>query len=460
VSVESEPIGTSQAWPVESSESLRRYERARRVIPGGVEGEGRSYAPYPLYVQRAAGSRMWDVDGNEYVDFHAAFGAILLGHDHPSVVDAIASCVHERGIAYSAAHPLEAELAEQVIALVPSAEMVVFSCTGSEATYHAIRLARATTGREKILKFEGHYHGWHDYVNWSVHVGADEDGGDSMAPIALPGSAGIPRALDETVVIAQYNEPEALERLVSQHGSQLAALIVEPIFINAGVILPEPGFLELCRELCDRYGIVLVFDEIITGFRVAPGGAQQLVGVSPDLTTLGKAIANGMPVSAVAGRRALLERFTPTGDAFFSGTFYGQTLGVAAALACTRFLAGDPEVYTRLEELGTRLGSGLQAAADEVGAKVTVATCGSIWSLFFRDTAPRTYREAAAVAKNTGPARDFQRWLLANGVYVHPHYMIRGYFTDAHSADDADRVVELGAQFFERYAAAAHGGSG
>jgi len=458
MSFESDQVDALQAWPVESSESLRRYERARRVIPGGVEGEGRSYAPYPLYVERAAGSRMWDVDGNEYVDFHAAFGAILLGHGHPVVTEAIERCMRERGVAYSAAHPLEAELAEQVISLVPSAEMVVFSCTGSEATYHAIRLARSATGREKILKFEGHYHGWHDYVNWSVHLGADQDGGDPLAPVALPGSAGIPRGLHESVVVAQYNEPEALERLVSQHASELAALIVEPIFINAGVILPEPGFLELCRELCDRYGIVLVFDEIITGFRVAPGGAQQLLGVSPDLTTLGKAIANGMPISAVAGRRALLERFTPTGDTFFSGTFYGHTLSVAAALACTRFLSGNPDVYTRLEQLGARLGSGLQTAADEAGATATAATCGSIWSLFFRDTAPRTYREAAAVAKNTGPARDFQRWLLANGVYVHPHYMIRGYLTETHSAADVDRVVELSAQFFERHATASLSG--
>jgi glutamate-1-semialdehyde 2,1-aminomutase len=417
------------------------------VIPGGVEGEGRSYAPYPLYVQRADGSRMWDVDGNEYVDYHAAFGAIVLGHNHPVVRAAIETCLRERGIAFSAAHPLEAELAEQVVAMVPSAEMTVFSCTGSEATYHAIRLARSATGREKVLKFEGHYHGWHDYVNWSVHLDP-EASGDPSSPLAVAGSAGVPRALYDSVVVAQYNEPAALERIVASHAGELAALIVEPIFINAGVIPPEPGFLELCRELCDRHGIVLIFDEIITGFRVAPGGAQELLGVTPDLTTLGKALANGMPISAVAGRRELLEGFAPLGDTFFSGTFYGHTLSVAAALACTSHLVADTELYTRLDELGRRLGRGLQAAADDAGAEVVAATCGSIWSLFFRADSPRTYRDVAYAGKNTGVARDYQRWLLANGVYVHPHYMIRGYLTEAHTADDVDRLVELSAEFF------------
>ncbi len=444
--------GTEQPdWPVESAESKRRYERARRVIPGGVEGEGRSYTPYPLYIDRADGNRMWDVDGNEYVDYHAAFGAILLGHNHPVVREAIETCLRERGVTYSAAHPLEAELAEQVVAMVPSAEMAVFSCTGSEATYHAIRLARSATGRERILKFEGHYHGWHDYVNWSVHLDS-ERGGDALSPFPVPGSAGVPQALRESVLVAPYNEPAALERLVAKHGDDLAALIVEPIFINAGVIPPEPGFLELCRELCDRHGIVLIFDEIITGFRVAPGGAQELLGVTPDLTTLGKAIANGMPISAVAGRRDLLERFAPLGETFFSGTFYGHTLSVAAALSCTRHLAADPGVYSRLEELGRRLGRGLQAAADAAGAEVSVATCGSIWSLFFRPTAPRTYRDVAVAGKHTGVAGDYQRWLLAHGLYVHPHYMIRGYLTDAHTTDDVDRLVELSTEFFDRTA--------
>jgi len=450
--VKPEQVDETPAWPVESSESRRRYERARLVIPGGVEGEGRSYAPYPLYIDRADGSRMWDVDGNGYLDFHAAFGAILLGHNHPVVREAIETCLRERGVTFSAAHPLEAELAEQVVAMVPSAEMAVFSCTGSEATYHAIRLARSATGREKILKFEGHYHGWHDYVNWSVHLDAERNGGDPERPLAVPGSAGVPRALSDTVIVAQYNEPEALARLVVEHAGELAALIVEPIFINAGVIPPQPGFLELCRELCDRHGIVLIFDEIITGFRVAPGGAQELLGVTPDMTTLGKAIANGMPISAVAGRRDLLERFAPLGDTFFSGTFYGHTLSVAAALACTRHLAANPGVYARLDELGQRLGRGLQAAAESAGATVLAATCGSIWSLFFRATPPRTYRDVAVAGKHTGVARDYQRRLLAHGFYVHPHYMIRGYLTDAHTTEDIDRLVELSAEFFERNA--------
>lgn len=441
------------SWPVVSTRSRDLNHRAKAVIPGGVVGQGRSYDPYPLYIARAEGAHVWDVDGNRYLDFHSAFGAVLLGHNHESVRAAIEACLRERGVTFACAHPLECELAERIVEMVPCAEMAVFACTGSEATSHALRLARAATGRQKVLKFEGNYHGWNEYLNWSVHFDAERDGGPADRPVPYAESAGVARSARENVLVAQYNDTAALTRIAAEHGDDLAAVIVEPMFFNAGVILPEPGFLEQCRAVCDATGAVLIFDEVITGFRVAPGGAQEALGVVPDLATMGKAVANGMPISVVAGKRELLECFTPTGPTFFSGTFYGHTLSVAAAVACTRILAETPEIYDRLEQLGTRLRDGLRAAADATGVRVNVANYGSVWSMYFDDAPVRTYRDISRTAKskNVGVQRDYQRWMLERGVYIHPHYMLRGYLTAAHDAEHVDYVVESSREFFETH---------
>ncbi|MDX2968126.1 aspartate aminotransferase family protein [Kribbella solani] len=438
------------SWPVRSVRSRELYDRARSVVPGGVVGQGRIYDPYPLYIDRADGAHVWDVDGNRYLDFHSAFGAVLLGHNHERIRTAMETCLRERGVTFAAAHPLEAELAERIVEMVPCAEMAVFSCTGSEATLHALRLARAVTGRQKVLKFEGNYHGWNEHLNWSVHFDAENEGGPAERPVPYAESAGVAQSARENVLVVQYNDTESLTRIVEEHRDELAAVIVEPMFFNAGVVLAEPGFLEQCRALCDAVGAILIFDEVITGFRVSPGGAQQALGVVPDLVTMGKAVANGMPISVLAGRRDLLENLSPTGPTFFSGTFYGHTLSVAAAVACTQFLSETPELYDQLDALGRRLRDGLREAAAEGDAQVSVESYGSVWSMHFGASSPRTYRDISKTAKtkNAGVQRDYQRWMLERGVYIHPHYMIRGYLTAAHNADHIDHVIESSRSFF------------
>ena len=323
------------AWPITTTESAKLFARASVVSPGGVQGEGRGATPYPLFMTRAQGSRIWDVDGNEFIDFHSSFGAVLLGHNDPRIKAAVVRAMDEHGVSFSAANPLEVELAERLIGMIPSAERVVFSCTGTEATYHAIRLARGYTGRERILKFEGNYHGWHDYVAWSHHFATDEGGG---VPTPTAASAGIPAAVRDLVEVREYNDAAGVRELLAREGDTIAAVIVEPVFHNAGVVLPDPGFLEALREACTAAGSLLIFDEVITGFRHGPGGAQGRYGVTPDLTTMGKALGNGFPISLLAGRAEVMDHLGPKGDVLFAGTFAGQALGCAVALEVSRIV--------------------------------------------------------------------------------------------------------------------------
>jgi len=439
---ESEP--TAAPWPLASRESERWSARARLVEPGGVQGEGRRAQPFPLYLNRAQGSRIWDVDGNEYIDYHCAFGAVLLGHNAEAVRAAILATLEDHGIAFAAAHPLEVLLAERIAEIVPSAEMSIFPCTGSEATYHALRLARAATGRSKILKLEGHYHGWHDYVAWSVHFDPAVTEVESV-----PGSLGM--AEGQSAVIARYNDIESIQRAFSEHADDLAAFILEPIFFNGGVVLPDEGFLETCRQLCDEAGVLLIFDEIISGFRLGLGGAQTMLGVRPDLTTLGKAVANGLPISAVTGNTQLMSQYAPAGGVLFAGTFAGHVLNVAAALACIDALSA-PSFYEHLELLGQRLEDGIQAAIDESGADAQFARLGSVWAIYLNRQRIRSYRDIAQFAKDKDDrAQDeFRKWMLQHGVYIHPHYMLRGYLTAAHTEEDIARTVEAASAYFRK----------
>jgi glutamate-1-semialdehyde 2,1-aminomutase len=387
---------------------------------------------------------MWDVDGNEYIDFHASFGAVLLGHNDPRISAAVRRAMDEHGVSFSTANPLEVELAERLVATIPSAERAVFSCSGTEATYHAIRLARAFTGRERILKFEGNYHGWHDYVAWSHHFATDD--ADEPSPVAA--SAGIPAAIRDLVVVREYNDAAGVRETLAREGDSIAAVILEPVFHNAGAVLPEPGFLETLREACTNAGVILIFDEIITGFRHAPGGAQERFGVTPDLTTMGKAIGNGFPISVLCGRGDIMDRLGPKGDVLFAGTFAGHTLNVAAALACTAIVL-EGAIHGHLAELGARLTDGIQAAIDESGVRVQVRQSAGVWTIYFTDQPIRRFRDFArfAMDKNHPVQRAYRNWLLERGIYVHPHYMIRGFLTGAHTAADVDRVVEATRDF-------------
>ena len=438
-------LAAAPGWPIDTTRSRTLFERAIAVAPGGVQGEGRTADPYPLYMRRAQGSRIWDVDDHELLDFHASFGAILLGHNDPRIADAARRAMDEHGISFSTANPLEVELAERLVATIPSAERVIFSCTGTEVTYHAIRLARAFTGRERILKFEGHYHGWHDYVAWS-HGSATDDGGDVRTPV--PASAGIPSAVRDLVRVLDYNDADGVRETLAREGDTIAAVILEPVFHNCGVVMPEPGFLETLREACTEAGALLIFDEVITGFRYGPGGAQAALGVTPDLTTLGKALANGFPLSALVGRADVMDHLGPKGDVLFAGTFAGHTLDVAVALACTEIVA-EGAIHRHLRTLGERLTTGVQAAIDETGLPVQVLERAGIWTIYFTDAPIRRYRDFARFAadKNHPVQRAYRQWLLERGIYIHPHYMLRGYLTGAHTVEDVDRLVEATSSF-------------
>jgi glutamate-1-semialdehyde 2,1-aminomutase len=442
-------LSDAALWPISVEKSAEWYERAQKVEPGGVQGEGRFYAPHPLFMQKAAGARLWDVDGNEYIDYHASFGPAVLGYNHPEVRQAVIETLETAGPLFAAPHPREVELAERIANMVPSAEKTGFVCSGTEATYHAIRLARAVTGRDKILKFEGHYHGWHDYVTWSMRFDPTTVGGPANEPEPVPGSTGMLSSVRDSVVIREFNDVAGLEDAINRHGDELAALILEPVCHAAGVIEPEPGFLERCRELCDQAGIVLIFDEVITGFRYAPGGAQEVFGVTPDLTAMGKSVANGFPLSLVTGRADLMSNLSPEGQTFFSGTFNGQILNVAAALACTEILVRD-NVYDRLAALGARLKHGIEEQIEHYGVNAQVRHRGSIWALYFTRDPIRRFRDIAEFAKDKAHPlqRAYQRWMLGQGIYIQPTYALRAFISAAHTDEDIDKTIAATGKFF------------
>jgi glutamate-1-semialdehyde 2,1-aminomutase len=443
------PLLADSPWPVTTTESARLFERANRVSPGGVQGEGRGATPYPLFMTRAQGSRIWDVDGNEYIDFHASFGAIFLGHNDPRINAAMVRAMDEHGVSFSTANPLEVELAELMVEMVPSAERVVFPCTGSEATFHAIRLARGFTGRERILKFEGNYHGWHDYVAWSHHFATDDNAAE---PTPVAASAGIPASVRDLIVVREYNDAAGVRDLLAREGDTIAAVIVEPAFHNAGAVAPDPGFLEALREACTASGSLLIFDEVITGFRHGPGGAQAHYGVTPDLTTMGKALGNGLPISMLAGRADIMDHLGPKGDVLFAGTFAGHTLNIAAAIACARIVRAG-EIHEHIGRLARRLIEGIGAGIDRSGARAQVLEIAGVWTVYFTDQPIRRFRDFArfAMDKNHPVQRGYRSWLLERGIYVHPHYMIRGYLTGAHTEEDVDRLVDATSSFMWEY---------
>jgi glutamate-1-semialdehyde 2,1-aminomutase len=440
------------SWPVQSERSRELYERAKAVLPGGVNGASRNNAPFPLSLTKAQGAVVEDADGNSYVDFHCGFGAVLFGHGDPRVQEAAEETLAAGGVTFASSHPAEIELAERIVAAVPSAEQAVFACIGTEVTYHAIRLARVHTGRRRVLKFEGHYHGWHDYLYWSVRFNP-EAAGPSRGAAPVPGSAGMSPESGYELLMCEYNDAERLEELFSRHGEEIAALIIEPIFHNGGIVMPAPNFLELCRELCTFHGAVLIFDEVITGFRQSLGGAQEIYGVTPDLTTLGKAIANGFPIAVLAGRSAVMADLAPLGGAYYSGTFNGHLMNVAVANRCCEILATEPP-YEALETLGRALKEGVSDAIEELGVRARFDQYGSVWALYFTRDEIRNYRDIAALTAGRGGElqAEYRSLMLSRGFYIHPHTVLRGYLTTAHTPDQIAGAVAATRDFLELHA--------
>jgi glutamate-1-semialdehyde 2,1-aminomutase len=412
---------------------LRR--RAERVIPGGVNSGQRAVAGIDdLVIAKARGASFWDVEGREYVDYHAAFGPQLLGHADPDVDRAFAEVAARVDLPGVAVTELEIELAERIAGHVPSMEKVLLTATGSEATFHALRLARAVTGRRHVLKFQGCYHGWHDAVSLNVISAADRVGTKD------PLSRGIlPEVVDATLV-CPFNDLAAVEQELSEH--DVAAVILEPIPHNIGALLPVDGFLAGLRELCDRHGTLLVFDEVITGFRHALGGFQAIAGVRPDLTTLGKSIANGYPLGAIGGRADLMEHFTSnrSGDVFFAGTYNGHPGVVAAALATLDKLEGEP-VHEHVFRLGARIRDELEALLGELDVPAVVTGFGSVFVVYFQ--------EAPIVRYDDKLRNDVELFvghrleLVRRGIFQLPLNLKRNHVSYAHTDAHVDRLIAL-----------------
>lgn len=426
------------AEPVRAA-SKSLIERAVGSIPGGVNSPVRAYkavGTHPVFVASAKGSKLYDVDGNEYIDYVASYGPLLLGHAHPVVVDAVVGAAR-KGTSFGAPTEGEVLLAEEIVAAVPSIERVRLVNSGTEATMSALRLARAATGRSKIVKFTGCYHGHSD--------GLLIEAGSGAATLGIPSSPGVtPQQAGETLV-APYNDVEALTNLFAAWGSEIAAVIVEPIAGNMGVVPPEPGYLEAVRALTERAGAILIFDEVITGFRVAYGGAQSLYGIRPDLTCLGKVIGGGLPVGAYGGRADLMDQMAPAGPVYQAGTLSGNPLCVAAGRATLGYLrAHQDTLYKELDEKSAWLTGAVQEAAREAGVPLTVTRVGSMCGWFLTPESVRDYRTVAA--SDTAGFSVFFRKMLSLGVYLAPSQFEAVFVSAAHSTGDLERTAEAAKQ--------------
>jgi glutamate-1-semialdehyde 2,1-aminomutase len=418
------------------SESERLFAAAQRLIPGGVNSPVRAFRGVggePFSVARAEGARLWDVDGRAYIDYVGSWGPLILGHAAPAVVEAVAAAA-ARGTSYGAPTAGEVEMAEAITQAYPSIEMVRLVSSGTEAAMSAIRVARGATGRDVLVKFDGCYHGHAD----SLLVKA----GSGAATLSIPDSRGVPAALAALTVTAPFNDIPAIRAIFDSRGRDVAAVIVEPVAGNMGVVPPAPGFLEGLRELCTRHGAVLIFDEVITGFRVAYGGAQALYGIRPDLTCLGKIIGGGLPVGAYGGREDLMRQVAPLGGVYQAGTLSGNPLAVAAGLATIRALGrGDP--YVRLETLGHQLADGLLEGGRAAGIPVTVNRVGSMLTAFFC-TGPITDYANAKRSDTARYARFFHA-MRGRGVYFAPSQFEAAFVSLAHTQTDIDATVKAAA---------------
>jgi len=413
--------------------SSELFDRAKRVLPGGVNSPVRAFRAVggtPFFVAHAHGSSIRDVDGREYVDYVCSWGPLILGHAPPAVLEAVRQAA-QRGWTYGAPCEAEVELAEEVRRRMPGIEMMRFVNSGTEATMAAVRLARAATGRELIVKFDGCYHGHAD--------GFLVKAGSGVATLGLPDSPGVPAALASLTLTAPFNDARAVADLFREHAGRIAAIIVEPYVGNVGFISPDSDFHPALRDLCDQFGALLIFDEVMTGFRVAAGGAQARLAVAPDLTTLGKIVGGGFPVGAYGGRADLMKRIAPEGPVYQAGTLSGNPVAMAAGLATLRE-TNRPGFYEALEQKTKRLLAGLERAAQRHGVAITVGHAGSMWGVYFTEGPVRNYADA----KRTDTAL-FAHWhkaALARGVFLAPSAFEAGFVSSAHSDADIDFTIE------------------
>ncbi len=413
------------------------FEKARQVIPGGVNSPVRAFKAVggdPLFFSRGLGALLWDVDGNEYIDYVGSWGPLILGHAHPEIVREVQETV-KGGTSFGAPNPHEVELARLVVDSVPGIEKVRMVNSGTEATLSALRLARAFTRRDLIVKMDGCYHGHVD----ALLVKA----GSGVATLGLPGTPGIPARVVEQTLVVPYNDVDALAALVEERGKDIACVIVEPVAANMGVVPPRPGYLEGLREITARHGILLIFDEVISGFRLALGGAQERYRIAPDLTTLGKILGGGLPIGAYGGREEIMDRVAPEGDVYQAGTLAGNPLAMRAGIAMLRQLRA-PGVYDALEKTSERLARGLASAAEGAGIPARVERVGSLLTLFFTSRPPVDW-DSASLSDVRKYAAFFRR-MLDRGVYLPPSQYEALFVSLAHTDDQIDRTVSTAAE--------------
>jgi glutamate-1-semialdehyde 2,1-aminomutase len=415
------------------SKSEALFARARKLIPGGVNSPVRAFRSVggtPPFIARGQGSHIFDVDGNEYIDYVCSWGPLLLGHRPKVVIEALTE-VLEIGTSFGAPTSRELELAELICQCVPSVEMVRLVNSGTEATMSALRVARGFTGRSLTIKFEGCYHGHVD----SLLVKA----GSGMATLGISDTVGVPQAFADTTLALPYNSIDAVEEAFYHHGDRIAAVIVEPVVGNMGCVPPLPGFLESLREVTTRHGALLIFDEVMTGFRLALGGAQERFGIRPDLTTMGKIIGGGLPLAAYGGRADIMEKVAPEGPIYQAGTLSGNPMAVSAGIGVLKYLMAHPEVYDILEQRTAQL-----TAHPPPG--VTVNRVGSMFTFFFSDQ-PVTDWESAK-RSSTGRFGKYFHWMLDRGIYLAPSQFESGFVSTVHSTEDIARTVDAAAEFF------------
>jgi glutamate-1-semialdehyde 2,1-aminomutase len=423
------------------SESL--FQRAQEIIPGGVNSPVRAFRGVggaPLFIETAQGARIFDVDNLQYIDCVGSWGPMILGHGHRYVVEAVKKAA-TRGFSFGAPTAGEIELAEMIVQAVPSIEMVRLVSSGTEATMSALRLARAATGRDMVLKFDGGYHGHVD----ALLVKAGSGG----ATFNVPDSAGVPKELANLTLIARYNDLDDVRAQLKEHGSKVAAIIVEPVAGNMGCVPPREGFLEGLRTICDEHGALLIFDEVMTGFRVAYGGAQTRFGVRPDITTLGKIIGGGMPIGAYGASRELMQLVSPLGPMYQAGTLSGNPVAVASGRATLSVLRNS-SIYDDLEERSGEFQSGVHAAADKHNVPITMNRVGSMWTIFFTE-GPVTDFDTANQSNRERFSRFFHL-MLAEGVYLPPSQLEAAFFSAAHAKKDISQMIERVDRVFKKLA--------
>lgn len=421
--------------------SERLFEQAQRVLPGGVNSPVRAFRAVnmaPRFIARADGAYIYDVDDRRYIDYVCSWGPMILGHNHPVIREAVERAVKD-GLSYGAPTRREVEIAELMVELVPHIEMVRMVNSGTEAVMSALRLARGATGRDKLIKFEGCYHGHSDCM--LVNAGSSALAGGH------PSSAGVPEGAAKDTLTAQFNDLDSVRALLEANPGQVAAVIVEPVAANMGVVGPAPGFLEGLRALCDAHGALLIFDEVITGFRLALGGAQEYFGVRADLVTFGKIIGGGMPVGAYAGSRALMERVAPCGPVYQAGTLSGNPVAMAAGLAQLRYLKEHPSVYGDIAAKARTLAEGLRKAAADTGAPVHINQVGSLLAPFFTPADVNTFTDAKG--SDVGKYARYFAGMLARGVYLAPAQFEAMFLSAAHTEADVEYTVSAAREVLE-----------